>query len=305
MDAAVERYCSPNQAVVDSGDPWGQGRGMTRHLYWHAPLWEVLLVVVISLAFVGWLVIRALRRPDLQAVLSGIHPGLGDQPLFFFNRIKGIMPLNDAAKQILGTLAASQQPMLDALSETLYEASEEARVIRQQHWPQSDCTLIAVPVSIRTGEVVGVLALVTVEQPLPPAEHPIDERLESEAKAWLTVSPALRLHNARPVVHVKRCAPTAAATWQEHHLSHSEDVLLRHLLWNQGKVQTPETLFRLIWPDDKVEGYGLRPDQQDRLRRLIYQLRQHVEPDPRNPRQVCTAHGVGYVFYLEQEPKTR
>ena len=281
---------------------------MTQHLYWHAPLWEVLLVVLISLALVGWLVVRTLRRPDLSSVLSGIHPGLGDQPLFFFNRIAGVRPLNDAAKEILDHLPAPQQPWLDVLSETLHEADEKVRVTYQQHWPEPGYTLTAVPVSRQPSEILGVLALVTAEPPPPPVERPADERPKAEAKGWLTLGTALRLHDVRPAVLVKRFDPTAAetiavaATWQEYQLSHIEETLLRHLLQHQSEIQMSEALFRLVWPEDEVEEYGLRPDQRDRLRRLIYQLRQRVEPDPRNPRHVCTAHGVGYVFYLGREP---
>jgi DNA-binding response OmpR family regulator len=127
-----------------------------------------------------------------------------------------------------------------------------------------------------------------------------------EAEAWLTLGPTLRLHRTRPVVHVKRIGPTTAekatATWQEYQLSYMEETLLRYLLERQAEVQTSEALFRVVWPDDEVGRYGLRPDQRDRLRRLVCQLRLHVEPDPRNPRYVCTAHGVGYVLYLEGEP---
>jgi len=63
---------------------------MGQHVYWHAPLWEVLLVILIGLALLGWLVVRLLRRPDLAAMLSAIHPTLNDQPLFFFDCVKGI-----------------------------------------------------------------------------------------------------------------------------------------------------------------------------------------------------------------------
>jgi len=108
------------------------------------------------------------------------------------------------------------------------------------------------------------------------------------------------------VVHVRRISPTTVeittATWQEYQLSHTEETLLRYLLEHQTEVQTLEMLFCVVWPDDKVDRYGLHPDQKDRLRHLACQLRRHVEPDPRNPRYVCTAHGVGYVLYLEREP---
>jgi DNA-binding response OmpR family regulator len=84
-----------------------------------------------------------------------------------------------------------------------------------------------------------------------------------------------------------------------------EEQLLRYLLDHPVGVQPAAALFRVIWPDDDIGGYGLRPEQQDRLRRLVYQLRQHTEPDPRNPRFVVTAHGVGYALYPEQDLAVR
>jgi len=280
---------------------------MGQHVYWHAPLWEVLLVVLMSLTFLGWLLIRALRRPDLSAALSVINPALNDQPLLFFDRVKGITCLNDAAEQTLNNLPASQQQsLLDALADTLLEAYEEARITRQRNWPEADYTLVAAPILGQQDDVTGVLALVITEIPLPPAERPADKRLVAETDAWLKLGPTLRLHCTRPVVHVRRISSTTAenatATWQEYQLSHTEETLLRYLLEHQAEVQASETLFRVVWPDDEVDRYGLRPDQKDRLRRLVCQLRLHVEPDPHNPRYVCTAHGVGYVLYLEQGP---
>ena len=280
---------------------------MSQHVYWHAPLWEVLLVILISLALLGWLVARLIRRPDLPAALSAINPALNDQPLFFFDRVKGVTCLNDAAEQTVDNLPASQQQfLLDVLTETLLEAYEEARITRQPDWPKSDSALMAVPIFRQPGVVAGVLALVTIETPLPPAERLAGQHLVAETKDWLALGSTLRLHCTRPVVQVRRIAPTmaekATAAWQAYQISRTEGALLRYLLEHQGEVQTAETLFGVVWPDDPVRDYGLRPDQRDRLRRLVYQLRQHVEPDPRNPRYVCTTHGVGYVLYLEQEP---
>jgi len=261
------------------------------------------MAILISLAILAWLIIRALRRPNLSAALSAINPALDDQPLLFFDHVKGITCLNDAAEQILNNLPASrQQFLLDVLAETLLEAYEEARVTQHQDWPESDCTLIAVPVSRQPNVVAGVLALVTAEIPPLPAERPVDEHLAAEPEAWLTLGPALRMHRTRPVVQVRRIGSNAVAAWQEYHLSLAEETLLRYLLEHQAEVQTAETLFRAVWPEDEVDRYSLRPDQKDRLRRLVYQLRRHVEPDSHNPRYVCTAHGVGYVLYLEGEP---
>ncbi|HPD40324.1 MAG TPA: helix-turn-helix domain-containing protein [Anaerolineae bacterium] len=276
---------------------------MNRYMYWHAPLWEVLAVVFISLIFLGWLVGRALRRPTLSAALSAINPALSEPSFFFFDPVKGLMCLNDAAEQTLNTLPTSQrQFLLEALMETLLEAYAEARVTQHDGWPESNATLVAVPISSPLAEVTGVLALVTIELPPLPAERPVDAPLAIEPEAWLTVGSALRVHGARPVAQVRRGAPHAEATWQEYELSLAEETLLRYLLEHQAEVQPAATLFRAVWPDDELDEYGLRPEQKDRLRQLVYQLRQHVEADPHHPRYVCTAHGIGYVLYLEQGP---
>ena len=84
---------------------------MNQHIYWHAPLWEVLLVILTSLAFLGWLLVRALRRPDLPAALSAIHPAMNDQPLFFFDRVQGITCVNNAAEQTLDELTVLRPPI--------------------------------------------------------------------------------------------------------------------------------------------------------------------------------------------------
>ena len=85
--------------------------------------------------------------------------------------------------------------------------------------------------------------------------------------------------------------------WSESQLTYLEERLFRHLRLNVNVTQTSELLFQALWPDDEVDRVGLRPDQKDRLRRLVFQLRQRIEPDPRNPRYLQTAHGVGYTFF--------
>jgi hypothetical protein len=108
---------------------------MDQYIYWHAPLWQALLVFLVSVAFLGWLIRRVLCRPDLSSVLSTINPALSDQALFFFDHVKGITSLNDAAEQTLDNLPVSRQRfLLDALTDTLLEAYEEARVTQQRDW---------------------------------------------------------------------------------------------------------------------------------------------------------------------------
>jgi hypothetical protein len=247
---------------------------------------------------------RALRPPDLSTALSALVPALSIYPLFFFDQVRGVICLNDPAKQLLQDLLSSQdQFRMNRLTGSLLEAYEEGRVIRQEGWPNSEYTLVAVPIASPEGDVKGVLALMTTERQPPPLAQFAEPDVITEQRDWLTIGSALRVHALRPLVHVRRNGADSAEgevlSWQEYQLSYLEETLLRHLLKHPAEVQTAETLFRVVWPDDDVYTYGLRPEQQDRLRRLIYQVRQHTEPDPRNPRFVVTAHGVGYVLYPE------
>jgi len=276
---------------------------MTQHVYWHAPLREVLLLGLTGLALLAWLVWRAVRRPHPSRALSAIDPVLNDQPLFFFDRVHGLIALSDSAKRVMNALRTSQDPhLLDVLADTLLEAQEESRVIQQTGWPDLDHRLVAAPVAGQTGSATGVLALVVPEPPPPTVEHRVDEMAAPTAD-WIEIGATLRLHYQRPVVRVERIDPTITGqtvmAWQENLISSTEEALLRHLLEHPNEVQAAEALFSAVWPDDEVDTFGLRPDQKDRLRRLVFQLRQHVEPGPRHPRYVCTAHGVGYVLYSD------
>lgn len=279
---------------------------MGEYLYWHAPLWEIVLVIAVSLALLAVLITRALRRPDPGAALDLIAPALNAHPLFFFDRARGITCLNDAAKQLLRRLSASQDQLhLNTLTEMLLEAYQAARIIQKEGWPEAGYTLVMSPISTQAGSMSGVLAFATVEHPLLLADSSPEADPITERSAWLTIGEELRVHSVRPIVQVRRSVPSTlendAPIWEEYQLSHLEDTLLRYLLDHAAEVQSAKVLFKVLWPDDDVGEYGLRPEQQDRLRRVVYQLRQHTEPDPRSPRFVVTAHGVGYALYPEQE----
>lgn len=279
---------------------------MGQHVYWHAPLWQILSVVLASLALLAWLVRRALRRPHLPTALSAIHPALSDQPLFYFDHVSGIIALNRATEGLLEDLSPSKETLpLDVLSDVLLEAYGEARVVQRRGWPEPHRTLVAVPIFGREDEVAGVWAMVTTEPPPPPSEQPVDEHLAVDSETWLALGQAVRVHRTRPMIQVKRRDQEDVLAWEAYQLSPAEETLLRYLLDHRGEVQPLKELFRLIWPDEAVERYGLRPDQKNRLQQLVYRLRQQMEPDPQEPRYLCTAHGVGYVLYGEGEPANR
>jgi hypothetical protein len=306
---------------------------LTDYVYWHAPVWELLLAGLTSAIVLGWLAFRALRRPNSETALAGVDPALGSQPLFFFDAVRGVTPLNAGARRLLalasvtGAGAESGTPEDRAVDRTLVEvllqAYETTRTVQRTGWPEPGHTLIAIPLAhpseaargvIATGAAAtgviatevtatGVIAIVATDglaSPVRPQAGAVAE--PTTAALWLALGPTLRVHQTRPLTEVRRVDDDDPGSgWSTHQLAHTEETLLRRLVGCAGQVQPGETLFRLIWPGETVSRNGLHADQKDRLRRLVFQLRQHTEPDPAHPRYVCTAHGVGYVLYRDAE----
>ncbi len=275
---------------------------MTQVVYWQAPLWQVLTVGVVSAAVLAWLVMRALRRPDPAAALAAVDPALERQPLFFFDAVRGVTALNDGARGLLAEVTGGAAEADRLLVAVLLRAFEEGQTVREAGWPAPGQSLVAVPVGGEGGRVAGVVAVVAADRLVPPYERPVAEVAAPGAEgAWLVLGPTLRLAPTRPLVEVRE--ETGDGAWQARTLPHTEEAVLRHLVGQPGVVQPAELLFARAWPQESVSRHGLRPDQRDRLRRLVFQLRQHVEPEPASPRYVCTAHGVGYVLYAEGGPE--
>jgi two-component system KDP operon response regulator KdpE len=72
-------------------------------------------------------------------------------------------------------------------------------------------------------------------------------------------------------------------------LTPKEFELLRQLVANAGKTLVHRRLLQAVWGPD----YG---EETEYLRVFINQLRKKIEPDPRNPRYICTDPWVGYRF---------
>ena len=72
-------------------------------------------------------------------------------------------------------------------------------------------------------------------------------------------------------------------------LTHLEFRLLYTLMLNRGQIVPTETIVEHVW------GYTGQGDR-DLIRGLVSRLRSKVEIDPRNPRWVVTAPGIGYEF---------
>jgi DNA-binding response OmpR family regulator len=72
-------------------------------------------------------------------------------------------------------------------------------------------------------------------------------------------------------------------------LTHLEFRLLYTLMVNQGQIIPTETIVEHVW------GYTGDGDR-DLIRGLVSRLRAKVETDPRSPRWILTAPGIGYKF---------
>lgn len=270
-----------------------------------------------GLLVIGWLFLRVWRRPDVADALATVHPALNEQPLFFFSPTTGIQPLNQAARQLALRLKdQAERLQAEILTDIAFEAMVEGRQAVKQGWPAADQTLLAIPFNTAADKVTEILIIVFSEitpphrdlalaldekvvlplplSPIAPTNNEAEER-------WLILSKEVKVHPQQPLVRVQRSTSTVdpVPSWQEERLTYLEEALLRHLWLHANVVQRAELLFAAIWPDDPVDLVGLRPEQKDRLRRVVYQLRQRIEPDPRTPRYLQTAHGVGYTLYRE------
>jgi DNA-binding response OmpR family regulator len=93
--------------------------------------------------------------------------------------------------------------------------------------------------------------------------------------AGLTLDPAAR------TVQVAKQAPRR--------LTHLEFRLLYTLMTHQGQILSPELIVERVW------GYTGQGDKE-LVRGLVSRLRAKVEPEPRVPRYIITAPGIGYAF---------
>jgi hypothetical protein len=281
--------------------------GMYQQIYWHAPLWQILLVGAFSLAMMIQLIVSAWRRPTPSEALAILDPILNEQPAFRYKPETGLTYLNAKAVTFLNQTEGGNEPSARAaLLDTLLEAWEERRLVRRVNWPDDAHAFLALPLLNETHQANSVLGFV-VPVLQPQAEQMANKIPELAAEDWQIIGPRLHLHPTQPYVRVRqRPSVTGEPTaWQTRQLTPLTEALLRHLWHHRGEVQSSEVLFAHVWPAEEVSHYGLRPDQKNRLRRQIHQLRQQIEPNPGNPRYVVTAHGVGYVLYAEESPADR
>ena len=73
-------------------------------------------------------------------------------------------------------------------------------------------------------------------------------------------------------------------------LTRKEYDILYYLYQNPNQVLSKSQLFEKIWQDDYPE------DIANAVSCQIYQLRNKIEPDPKNPYFILTIRGFGYKF---------
>jgi two-component system KDP operon response regulator KdpE len=109
---------------------------------------------------------------------------------------------------------------------------------------------------------------------------------------------AVRVGAHPPVLHfgaitVDLNSRTAVGPDRSLHLTPLEFRLLECLARSAGMIVTQKQLIAGVWVNDK--------DGDTRgLRSCVKQLRQKIEPNPRQPRFVLTEAGVGYRLQLEE-----
>ena len=81
---------------------------------------------------------------------------------------------------------------------------------------------------------------------------------------------------------------------QDLHLTPIEYQVLIRLAGFAGRVVTSSTLVELVWGPDHA-------GEDELVRRIVYRLRQKIEPDPARPRYILTAPGAGYQLVQRLE----
>ena len=76
-------------------------------------------------------------------------------------------------------------------------------------------------------------------------------------------------------------------------LTAKENLLMRYLVANPGRVCEKDELVQAVWPEEAVFSHGVRDES---LAQLVHRLRSKIEDEPENPKHIITAPGRGYFY---------
>jgi len=117
--------------------------------------------------------------------------------------------------------------------------------------------------------------------------------LTAKAMAWVRRARSIPLNTLPPLTGQDLTLDPQTRTvflpdGQAVRLTVLEFRFLYTLMVHQGQPVSMDRLLRWVW--------GCRGNEKNLLKRLVYRLRQKLEPDPRAPRFIRTVPGVGYAF---------
>jgi DNA-binding response OmpR family regulator len=111
---------------------------------------------------------------------------------------------------------------------------------------------------------------------------------------WRRVGPASRILTLGSLT-VDPAAHQVYISGRRVEVTATEFALLLTLMEHAGEVVRTNTIMKQVWDF---------PVSHDLLRMTVYRLRRKIEPDPKNPRYIHTAQGVGFIMRdnSRQEP---
>jgi len=129
---------------------------------------------------------------------------------------------------------------------------------------------------------LGAIDFVSKSRPAKALLAHVKRRLPRSMRELVVIDDYIEIDQCNNSVRVRK-----NGEWQRVHLEPKEEAILMKLVNNRGRVITREVLENLF-PNAK--------DPAATLHRYIWELRNKLEPDPRNPQYILTKRGVGYEF---------
>ncbi|MCB0046288.1 MAG: hypothetical protein KDD92_12750, partial [Caldilineaceae bacterium] len=136
---------------------------MNQQIYWHAPIWEVALIVFTGFLIVCWMIYRIFSPKQLYRALRTVHPLLDTQPLFFYTKIQGLYFLNSSSRDLLDLLSEEQHRQTDFLVDIMSESITENRPIQEMGWLRKDQVLIAIPF-VGEDEIGALVTVIRIDE---------------------------------------------------------------------------------------------------------------------------------------------